>query len=92
MHVETHVDWVELAACRDMDPTVFFPYDLNRGAINWERPKAICERCDVKGECLEFALKNIPHGDTGVWGGTTPDERQQIKRRRRDEKRRRRWL
>jgi WhiB family redox-sensing transcriptional regulator len=44
-----------------------------------DRALKICEKCDVRVHCLEYALKhNIQFG---VWGGMT--ERQRLKERRR---------
>lgn len=38
--------------------------------------KAMCARCDVVERCLQFALDN--EIQYGIWGGTTPEERQKI--------------
>jgi WhiB family redox-sensing transcriptional regulator len=41
----------------------------------------ICAGCQVQRECLEFALV---HGQVyGIWGGTTPEDRQRDRRRKR---------
>jgi WhiB family redox-sensing transcriptional regulator len=41
----------------------------------------ICARCQVRRECLEFALA---HDQVyGIWGGTTPEDRQRERRRKR---------
>lgn len=42
--------------------------------------KAICARCPVQVECLEYALEN--REQYGVWGGTTRDERKAMLRAR----------
>jgi hypothetical protein len=43
--------------------------------------KAICGACHVRQECLEFALS---HDQVyGIWGGTTPEDRQRHRRRQR---------
>jgi WhiB family redox-sensing transcriptional regulator len=35
--------------------------------------KTVCARCEVRGECLAFALATRQlHG---IWGGTSPEER-----------------
>ena len=43
--------------------------------------KELCADCEVKSECLEFALK----GDEkfGIWGGLTERERKRLKKERR---------
>ena len=41
-----------------------------------ERAKQVCAGCPVLRECLEHALQ---HERFGIWGGTTPDERDAIR-------------
>lgn len=70
--------WQNRAACRGLDPELWFPLDLRvLGAV--EQAKAICGRCEVQPECLRWALE-VPER-YGVWGGHTPDERAAIHRR-----------
>lgn len=65
----------ELAACKGMDLRIFF---IGRGETH-TKAKAVCDRCTVKGECLDWILEVEPaHARSGVWGGTTPDERTAI--------------
>jgi WhiB family redox-sensing transcriptional regulator len=45
-------EWQERALCSQTDPEAFFP---EKGGSTREA-KRICGRCDVKGECLEYAL------------------------------------
>ena len=40
--------------------------------------KAICNECVVKIDCLEYAI--ITNQDSGVWGGTTEEERKSLRR------------
>jgi WhiB family redox-sensing transcriptional regulator len=40
--------------------------------------KAVCARCDMRGPCLEYALRNAEAW--GVFGGTTARERSRIAR------------
>ncbi len=66
-------DWRNHAACRDADPDLFFPLGTSGASVlKIEEAKQICRTCSVRGPCLQWALDN---GDTGVWGGTTEDER-----------------
>lgn len=74
-------DWRELAVCRDVDPELFFPVaepgtSLYRREV--ARAKAVCRRCPVVAECLEWALTDLPYG---VAGGMTEDERRALRRR-----------
>ncbi len=41
----------------------------------------ICAGCQVRQECLEFALAHDQR--YGIWGGTTAEDRQRDRRRRR---------
>lgn len=73
--VNRHFEWMDDAACNGMDGNTFFP---ERGENNkLASAKAICSRCLVKDECLNFALENdIYHG---VWGGMSGVERQRVR-------------
>jgi WhiB family redox-sensing transcriptional regulator len=74
-------DWRHRAACRDEDPELFFPVsDVGPGARQADQAKAVCARCPVRAECLEYALDNGL--DHGVFGGTTETERRELRRRR----------
>ena len=70
-------NWRDHAECRGTNPALFIP---ERGDNNGFA-KAICAICPSKQPCLEYA---IAHNEPGVWGGTTPRERDQIRRRRRN--------
>lgn len=67
-------DWRSLAACMSADPDLFFPISSAGPALaQVSQAKAVCERCQVRRDCLEFALAT---GQVhGVWGGTTEEER-----------------
>lgn len=69
--------WVHVAACRGLDPTIFYPATDEEA----EEAKGICAVCPVQGDCLEHAIGHREHN--GVWGGATERERQRIIRRRR---------
>ena len=73
---ETDRRWQERANCLGVDPDLFFP---ERGATTKEA-KSVCGGCEVKNECLEYALR---HGEKfGVWGGMSERERRRIRRQR----------
>jgi WhiB family transcriptional regulator, redox-sensing transcriptional regulator len=75
-------NWRASGACQDADPDLFFPISSTGRALNQiARAKAICARCPVIGECLEFAYANA--SADGIWGGTTAEERQRARRRER---------
>lgn len=73
--------WRDQAACRDTDTDMFFPAGTTGPALEQaERAKAVCARCEVSRQCLEYALRT--HQDVGVWGGTDEDERCRLRRSR----------
>ena len=66
--------WHERALCAQTDPEAFFP---EKGGSTREAKK-ICVGCEVKGECLEYALQNDER--FGIWGGLSERERRRVKR------------
>ena len=74
--VEPDADWHDHAKCLGVDPDLFFP---ERGASTREA-KEVCRGCEVRHDCLEFALQN---GEKfGIWGGMSERERRRIRRQR----------
>jgi hypothetical protein len=63
-------------------PDIFFPEDLNTPGQNHMRilatdtAREICMRCPVMAKCLKVGMFE----DYGIWGGTTPEQRQKLKR------------
>jgi WhiB family redox-sensing transcriptional regulator len=73
--------WQERSNCLGVDPDLFFP---ERGASTREA-KAVCKGCEVRVECLEYALA---HGEKfGIWGGLSERERRRVRRQRALERR-----
>lgn len=71
--------WRNQAICRDTDPELFFPVGTTGQALlQIAKAKTVCCECSVNVECLEFALET--NQDTGIWGGTSEEERRQIRR------------
>lgn len=73
-------DWRHRAACRNLDPEIFFP-TAEAGPVRARevaRAKAVCARCPVAAECLTWALESGQ--GYGVWGGMTEDERRALAR------------
>ena len=72
-------DWRDLSACRDTDPDLFFPVGTTGPAVEQiENAKAVCDSCDAKDPCLDFALTT--NQDSGIWGGTSEEERRKLRR------------
>ncbi|MFD3698039.1 WhiB family transcriptional regulator [Streptomyces sp. NPDC058646] len=73
------MDWRHKAACRQEDPDLFFPVGTGGPALlQIEEAKAVCRRCPVMADCLEWALEGSQ--DAGVCGGLTEEERRAVKR------------
>ena len=73
--------WRDAAACRSVDPELFFPIGSTGSALEHiAAAKTVCTNCPVTAQCLEFALET--NQDAGVWGGTSEEERRQMRRER----------
>ncbi|HEY2077797.1 MAG TPA: WhiB family transcriptional regulator [Streptosporangiaceae bacterium] len=81
MATEATGSWWDLAACRSADPESFFPVS-STGAdqLNVTRAKAMCARCPIRQQCLDFAIDSDEA--YGIWGGTSEEERRHIAARR----------
>ena len=66
--------WQERALCAQTDPEAFFP---EKGGSTREAKK-VCVGCDVRGECLEYALEHDER--FGIWGGLSERERRKFKK------------
>ncbi len=72
-------DWRAQAACQDTNPDLFFPVGTTGPAIDQiKSAKDVCDTCEAKDPCLEFALAT--NQDSGVWGGTSEEERRKLRR------------
>lgn len=63
--------------CTTGDPDRFFPIQGDYKAA--AAAKAECEPCPLIRECREWALA---HGEAGIWGGTSNEDRKYIRRER----------
>jgi WhiB family redox-sensing transcriptional regulator len=69
-----HEPWMEYGLCGQTDPESFFP---EKGGSTREA-KAICKSCDVRAECLDYA---IDHDERfGIWGARSERERRKVKK------------
>jgi WhiB family redox-sensing transcriptional regulator len=62
------------ALCAQVDTELFFP---EKGS-SVRSAKTVCRRCDVRKECLEYAINTGQR--FGVWGGKTERERRSLRR------------
>ncbi|GAA3760061.1 WhiB family redox-sensing transcriptional regulator [Spinactinospora alkalitolerans] len=66
--------WQERALCAQTDPEAFFP---EKGGSTREAKK-VCHSCEVRAECLEYALEHDER--FGIWGGLSERERRRLKK------------
>jgi WhiB family redox-sensing transcriptional regulator len=66
--------WQDRALCAQTDPEAFFP---EKGGSTREA-KRVCRGCEVRAECLEYALAHDER--FGIWGGLSERERRRLKR------------
>jgi WhiB family redox-sensing transcriptional regulator len=72
--LEAELSWQERALCAHTDPEAFFP---EKGGSTREAKK-VCLGCDVRGDCLEYALAHDER--FGIWGGLSERERRRLKK------------
>jgi WhiB family redox-sensing transcriptional regulator len=66
------MSWEANARCNAYDPDIFFD-----PRVRFERKaKTICGRCQVRTECLSYALQ--ARVEFGVWGGLNWKERRTL--------------
>jgi WhiB family redox-sensing transcriptional regulator len=68
--------WQDFANCRGADADLFF---TERGAST-RKAKAICDACEVRAECLDYAITT---GEKyGIWGGLSERARRRVRHER----------
>ncbi|HHW83759.1 MAG TPA: WhiB family transcriptional regulator [Actinomycetales bacterium] len=72
---ESALAWQDRALCAQTDPEAFFP---EKGGSTREA-KRVCSSCEVRSECLSYALQNDER--FGIWGGLSERERRRLRRR-----------
>jgi WhiB family redox-sensing transcriptional regulator len=72
---DEEMSWQERALCAQTDPESFFP---EKGGSTREA-KRVCLACEVKAECLEYALAHDER--FGIWGGLSERERRRLKKK-----------
>lgn len=65
-------NWQAYGRCRETDPEIFFP----EAGVPQHEALRICRSCEVRTQCLEFALDNH---ERGVWGGTNDADRRRMR-------------
>ena len=69
------LSWQERALCAQTDPEAFFP---EKGGSTRDAKK-VCGACNVRSQCLEYALSNDER--FGIWGGLSERERRRLRKR-----------
>ena len=66
-------------ACAGKPVEWFYPSAprTRRSIINNRAALMLCQECDIRSKCLNYALEFELHG---IWGGTLPQEREEIRR------------
>jgi WhiB family transcriptional regulator, redox-sensing transcriptional regulator len=76
--VRPQFDWRLLAACRNLDPDLFFPIGTTGPSVSQiAEAKQVCLTCPVRNQCLNWAVSH--YQDYGIWGGMTELERQALR-------------
>lgn len=69
------VEWQEQALCHGRLSLFFVERNSDNRKLDLlpaeRKAKALCVRCPVRRECLEYGIDE----DYGIWGGTLPSER-----------------
>jgi len=69
------LSWQSDSLCAQTDPEAFFP---EKGGSTRDAKK-ICSSCEVKTQCLQYALANDER--FGIWGGLSERERRKLRKR-----------
>lgn len=72
---ENPLAWQADSLCAQTDPEAFFP---EKGGSTRDA-KRICTTCEVKAQCLEYALANDER--FGIWGGLSERERRKLRKK-----------
>lgn len=71
-------DWMAQAACRGIDPNLFFPTRPQGEGTGGEMAAAkdVCQGCPVREVCLDYGMDER----FGVFGGKSERERRRLRR------------
>jgi len=72
---DNQLAWQSDSLCAQTDPEAFFP---EKGGSTRDA-KRICASCEVRSQCLEYALANDER--FGIWGGLSERERRKLRKR-----------
>jgi WhiB family redox-sensing transcriptional regulator len=73
-----NLDYDNAACVGAEDPDIFFPTKGGSESREVALAKAMCDGCAIKLQCLDHGLH---HEREGIWGGTTPVERDALRKK-----------
>ena len=71
-------DWMEDADCADVPMHLFFPGPGKQDTPETKQAMRICAGCQVREQCLAYAMSFPDRSLPGIWGGTTERERSRM--------------
>ena len=69
--------WMEHAACKGMDPELFFP-ERGTSPDEYAEIRAVCTSCPVREACLDYGMLE----KFGFYGGKSERERRELRKAR----------
>lgn len=66
------------ALCKEIGIEMFFP-EKETSSRDYASAKKICNRCEIKQKCLDYALANPEL--IGIWGGVGSKRREVMRRK-----------
>lgn len=74
-------EWMLESACLGVATSVMFPEPGKGTPYDDTAAKALCAKCPVRDECLEYALAWPEASDRyGIFGGMNPAERRRVRK------------
>ena len=67
-------EWTERALCAEVGGDEWYPEGMGSKSA---AAKSVCRRCDVRADCLRYALDN--EEQYGIWAGYTDRELRRIR-------------
>ena len=75
--------WRDEANCKGKSGLIFFPDHRILNEARWDIPRAFCDECVVRQDCLDMVLQYEDTDDRwGMFGGLTPVERREVRYKR----------
>lgn len=70
------MSWQDNANCIGIDTEMFFPVADSGSYSSEDYLRKMCNNCEVKKNCLDFALNNLVQG---WWAGTVDSQRAKMR-------------